>query len=94
MSAKTYHFQLMNGRKVVADTRCTFQEIRRMGDTLATSQNHALKVLAYNEPLNRWDYLGYFLGNRNFLNWDEDKWIINEDYNGMTRRTRKEDVAV
>ena len=36
MNDKKYHFQLLNGRKVVADTECTFQEIRRMGDNLAT----------------------------------------------------------
>lgn len=84
MSAKRYHFQLMNGRKVVADTVCTFMEIRRMGDNMATSQNHALLVQAFNEPMNKWDYLGRFMGNRRFHNWDGDYWTINEDYNGMT----------
>lgn len=94
MKAKKYHFQLLNGRKVVTDTECTFKEIRRLGDTLATSQQHHLKVHAFNESLNRWDYLGYFLGNRAFHNWDGEKWVINEDYNGMTIATRKEAVAV
>ena len=93
MNTKRYHFQLLNGRKVVADTVCTFQEIRRMGDTMATSQNHELKVQAYNEPLRKWDYLGRFQGNRNFHNWDGEKWIINEDYKGMTQ-ARKEVAAV
>lgn len=93
MKAKKYHFQLLNGRKVVTDTECTFQEIRRLGDTLATSQHHPLTVQAYNEPLNKWDYLGRFMGNRRFHNWDGDYWTINEDYNGMSPM-RKEVAAV
>ena len=64
MSAKRHHFQLLNGRKVVADTNCTFEEIRRMGDTMATSQRHQLNVQAFNEPLNKWDFLGSFMGMR------------------------------
>ena len=93
MNAKRYHFQLLNGRKVVADTNCTFEEIRRMGDTMATSQKHELQVQAYNEPLNKWDYLGRFMGGRRFHNWDGDFWTINEDYKGMSP-ARKEAVAV
>lgn len=93
MSAKRHHFQLLNGRKVVADTNCTFEEIRRMGDTMATSQRHQLNVQAFNEPLNKWDFLGSFMGNRRFHNWTGDYWTINEDYNGMTP-AGKEAVAV
>ncbi len=93
MSAKRHHFQLLNGRKVVADASCTFEEIRRMGDTMATSQKHRLQVQAFNEPLNHWDHLGSFMGNRRFHNWDGDFWIINEDYKGMTP-AGKEAVAV
>lgn len=93
MSAKRHHFQLLNGRKVVADANCTFEEIRRMGDTMATSQKHLLNVQAFNEPLNKWDFLGSFLGNRQFLNWDGDRWQINSDYNGMTRMTARKEVA-
>lgn len=93
MNAKSYHFQLLNGRKVVTDANCTFEEIRRMGDTMATSQQHALRVQAFNEPLNKWDFLGSFMGNRRFHNWDGDFWIINEDYKGMTP-ARKEVAAV
>ena len=92
MNAKRYHFQLLNGRKVVTDTECTFQEIRRMGDTMATSQKHHLKVQAFNAPNNNWDYLGVFMGNRQFLNWDGDRWQINSDYNGMTRLTARKEV--
>lgn len=93
MGAKNHHFQLLNGRKVVADTVCTFQEIRRMGDTMATKQDHRVKVQAFNQPLNQWDYLGVFLGHRNFLNWDGETWTIDEDYNGM-KIGRKEVAAV
>ena len=57
MNAKRYHFQLLNGRKVVADTECTF------------------------------------MGNRQFQNWDGDRWQINSDYNGMTRLTARKEVA-
>ena len=93
MKDKKHHFQLLNGRKVVADTECTFQEIRRMGDNLATAQNHQLKVQAFNQPNNNWDYLGIFLGERQFLNWDGDRWQINSDYRGMTRMTARKEVA-
>ena len=93
MNDKKYHFQLLNGRKVVADTECTFQEIRRMGDNLASAQNHQLKVQAFNQPNNNWDYLGIFLGERQFLNWDGDRWLINSDYRGMTRMTARKEVA-
>lgn len=93
MNDKKYHFQLLNGRKVVADTECTFQEIRRMGDNLATAQNHQLKVQAFNQPNNNWDYLGTFLGNRQFLNWDGDRWQINKDYRSMTRMTARKEVT-
>lgn len=93
MNDKKYHFQLLNGRKVVANTVCTFQEIRRMGDNLATAQNHQLKVQAFNQPNNNWDYLGIFLGGRQFLNWDGDRWQINSDYRGMTRMTARKEVA-
>lgn len=93
MKDKKHHFQLLNGRKVVADTGCTFQEIRRMGDNLATAQNHQLKVQAFNQPNNNWDYLGIFLGGRQFLNWDGDRWQINSDYRGMTRMTARKEVA-
>lgn len=93
MNAKRYHFQLLNGRKVVTDTECTFQEIRRMGDTMATSQKHRLQVQAFNTAINKWDHLGVFLGNRQFMNWDGDRWQINSDYNGMTRMTARKEVA-
>lgn len=93
MNDKRYHFQLLNGRKVVADTNCTFEEIRRMGDTMATSQRHQLNVRAFNEPLNTWDHLGSFMGDRRFHNWTGDYWTINEDYKGMTP-AGKESVAV
>lgn len=93
MNDKRYHFQLLNGRKVVADTECTFQEIRRMGDNLATAQNHQLKVQAFNQPNNNWDYLGIFLGERQFLNWDGDRWQLNSDYRGMNRMTARKGVA-
>lgn len=93
MNAKRYHFQLLNGRKVVVDTECTFQEIRRMGDTMATNQQHRLQVQAFNTAINKWDYLGTFMGNRQFLNWDGDRWQINSDYNGMTRMTARKEVA-
>ena len=36
MNTKKHHFQLLNGRKVVIDQECTFEDIRRMGDTMAT----------------------------------------------------------
>lgn len=94
MNAKRHHFQLLNGRKVVADTNCTFEEIRRMGDTMATSQRHQLNVQAFNEPLNKWDFLGSFMGDRRFLNWDRDYWTINGDYKGMTRMTARKGGAV
>lgn len=93
MNDKRHHFQLLNGRKVVADTNCTFEEIRRMGDTMATSQRHQLNVQAFNEPLNTWDHLGSFMGNRRFHNWTGDYWVINDDYKGMTP-AGKEAVAV
>jgi hypothetical protein len=93
MNAKRYHFQLLNGRKVVTDTECTFQEIRRMGDTLATNQVHRLRVQSFNQYINKWDYLGEFLGNRQFQNWDGDRWQINSDYRGMTRMTARKGVA-
>jgi len=93
MNAKRYHFQLLNGRKVVTDAECTFQEIRRMGDTMATNQKHRLRVQAFNRAINKWDYLGAFMGNRQFQNWDGDRWIINSDYKGMTRMTARKGVA-
>lgn len=93
MNDKRYHFQLLNGRKVVADTNCTFEEIRRMGDNLATAQNHQLQVQAFNAAINKWDFLGTFMGNRQFLNWDGDRWQINSDYRGMTRMTARKEVA-
>ena len=93
MNTKRYHFQLINGRRVAIDQECTFEEIRRMGDTLATSQKHRLKVQAFNQEANRWDYLGAFLGNRQFLNWDGDRWQINSDYKGMNRMTARKGVA-
>lgn len=94
MSAdKKYHFQLLNGRKVVTDTNCTFEEIRRMGDTMATRQQHWLKVQAFNQAINKWDHLGSFMGNRQFMNWDGDRWTINKDYRGMTRLTARKEVA-
>ena len=89
MKTKEYHFRLMNGRNVVVDTTCSFEAIRRMGDTMATAQNTRLRVQAWNNPMHRWDCLGAFMGNRKFDNWDKEIWTINEDYKGMTR-TRKE----
>jgi len=92
-NTKKHHFQLLNGRKIVVDTECTFPEIRRMGDTMATSQRKRLTVQAFNERINKWDYLGEFLGNRQFQNWDGDRWQINSDYRGMTRMTARKGVA-
>lgn len=92
-NTKKHHFQLLNGRKIVVDTECTFPEIRRMGDTLATNQKHRLRVQAFNQNINKWDYLGEFLGNRQFQNWDGDRWQINSDYKGMTRMTARKGVA-
>ena len=48
---------------------------------------------AFNQEANRWDYLGAFLGNRQFLNWDGDRWQINSDYKGMNRMTARKEVA-
>lgn len=93
MNAKKYHFQLVNGRHVPIDQECTFEEIRRLGDTMATNQQKNLKVQAFNAAINQWDYLGQFLGNRQFLNWDGDRWTINKDYKGMTRLTARKEVA-
>lgn len=93
MNTKRYHFQLLNGRHVAIDQECTFEEIRRMGDTMASSQKQRLKVQAFNQEANRWDYLGAFLGNRQFLNWDGDRWQINSDYRGMNRMTARKEVA-
>lgn len=94
MNANLYHhFQLLNGRYVAADRVCTFEEIRRLGDTMATSQRHRLTVQYFNERINKWDYLGEFLGNRQFQNWDGDRWQINSDYRGMTRMTARKGVA-
>lgn len=93
MNTKRYHFQLLNGRHVAIDQECTFEDIRRMGDTMATSQKQRLKVQAFNQEANRWDYLGAFLGNRQFLNWDGDRWQINSDYKGMNRMTARKGVA-
>ena len=91
--AQKYHFQILNGQSVAVDQNCTFDEIRRMGDTMATAQSRKLKVQAYNEARNCWDHLGTFLGNRQFLNWDGDRWVINKDYRGMTRMTARKEVA-
>ena len=91
--SQQYHFQILNGRTVVVDTHCSFEEIRRMGDTMATNQRHRLSVQAYNEPLNKWDRLGAFLGHREFDNWDGERWQINKDYKGMTRLTAGKEVA-
>ena len=93
MNTKRYHFQLLNGRHVAIDQECTFEEIRRLGDTMATSQKQRLKVQAFNQEANRWDYLGAFLGNRQFLNWAGDRWQINRDYKGMNRMTARKGVA-
>lgn len=93
MKDRKYHFQLLNGRSVSIDQECTFEEIRRMGDTMATNQKCRLKVQAFNQPNNNWDYLGTFLGNRQFLNWDGDRWQINKDYRSMTRMTARKEVA-
>ena len=93
MKDKKYHFQILNGRSVVIDQECTFAEIRRLGDTMATNQRQRLKVQGFNEPRNGWDYLGIFLGNRQFQNWDGDRWQINSDYRGMTRMTARKEVS-
>lgn len=93
MKDKKHHFQLLNGRSVVIDQECTFEEIRRMADTMATSQQRRLTVQAFNQLVNKWDYLGVFLGNRQFQNWDGDRWTINKDYKGMTRLTARKEVA-
>lgn len=93
MNTKKYHFQLVNGRHVAIDQECTFEEIRRLGDTMATNQQKNLKVQAFNAAINQWDYLRQFLGNRQFLNWDGDRWTINKDYKGMTRMTARKEVA-
>jgi hypothetical protein len=50
-------------------------------------------VQAFNTAINKWDYLGTFMGNRQFQNWDGDRWQINSDYNGMTRLTARKEVA-
>lgn len=92
--ADKHHFQLLNGRIVVVDTECTFEDIRRMGDTMASAQRSHLTVRAYNNPARRWDHLGVFMGNRQFQNWDGDRWQINKDYRGMTRMTARKEVAV
>lgn len=92
-NTKKHHFQLLNGRHVAIDQECTFEEIRRLGDTMATSQKQRLKVQAFNQEANRWDYLGAFLGYRQFLNWDGDRWQINSDYKGMNRMTARKEVA-
>jgi hypothetical protein len=96
MKDKAYHFQLLNGRSVAVDQDCTFEEIRRMGDTMATNQRCRLKVQVFNGATNKWDYLGIFMGNRQFQNWDGDRWQINSDYKGMTRMTAcaRKEVAV
>jgi len=93
-NTKKHHFQLLNGRHVAVDQECTFEDIRRLGDTMATNQCQRLKVQAFNQPNNNWDYLGIFLGNRQFLNWDGDRWVINSDYRGMTRMTARKGGAV
>ena len=93
MKDKKHHFQLLNGRSVVIDQECTFEDVRRMGDTMATSQQRELQVQAFNQANNKWDYLGTFMGNRQFLNWDGDRWVINKDYRGMTRMTARKEVA-
>ena len=93
MKNTIYHFQLLNGRTVVLDQDCTFEDIRRLGDTMATEQKHRLGVRSYNTPLRRWDNLGTFLGNRQFQNWDGNRWQINKDYKGMTRMTVGKEVS-
>ena len=93
-NTKKHHFQLLNGRTVVIDQECTFDGIRRLGDTMASAQGRYLTVQAYNEATKRWDYLGIFKGNRQFLNWDRDYWTINSDYRGMTRMTARKGDAV
>ena len=92
-NTKTHHFQILNGRSVVIDQECTFEDIRRLGDTMATNQKQRLRVQAFNQPINKWDYLGEFMGNRQFQNWDGDRWQINKDYKGMTRMTARKEVA-
>ena len=93
-NTKRYHFQLLNGRTVVIDQELTFEEMRRMGDRMATAQGQHLKVQAYNTATNRWDYLGEFMGHRQFQNWDGDRWQINRDYRGLTRMTARKGVGV
>lgn len=86
--SKVYHFCFKRGQKQVISMTCDFAEARRTGNELA-DEGGSIKLLAYNEPLMRWDMLGTFHGGMKMTNAFGDKCIIKPDFSGLEHVERR-----
>ena len=83
---RNHLFRLSCGFDELYCGHTTFREIRRRGDRFATTLNQRVRLEGYNTPLTRWEGLGTFLGNREFIDAFGDHRTSTADYSGTARK--------
>lgn len=85
MNTRRY-FRFSIEMREIEKQRTDFTTIRREGDAMATEKQCPVRCECYNEPLQRWDVLGHFIGNRNFRLPDGEVRRISRDYTHMHKK--------
>ncbi|MBQ7690479.1 MAG: hypothetical protein IJT30_04700 [Muribaculaceae bacterium] len=83
---RNHLFRLTCGAEEVHNGHTTFANIRRVGDRLATERRQHVRLEAYNTSLYRWEHLGTFMGNREYVNAFGELRVMSEDYRSMVTK--------
>ncbi|MBO4871572.1 MAG: hypothetical protein J5565_06290 [Muribaculaceae bacterium] len=82
MKQHIWSFEFRKGTQVLDHFNATCTECHRKGDELATRVG-SVECYAFNEPLEQWQKMGVYRGNRVFTDsFGEDR-SIKWDYSGM-----------
>lgn len=83
MTLQLFRFSI--DKQEIEKQRCDFNTARREGDRHANEHQAPIRCDCYNVPLQRWDFLGSFMGNRKFCLPDGEIRKMNREYTNMTK---------
>ncbi len=81
-------FKLKAGLKDLERVECGWEEIRKKGNSMAEEKGH-IRLYCFNDKMNRWEYMGTFLGNMKYRSlWGEES-EISRDFTELIRIDKK-----
>lgn len=77
-----HNFKFQKGFETIQESECIFPEARKIGNKLA-NEHGKITFFAYNDKINKWQFMGEFLGDMKATDAFNDLCRISNDFYAM-----------